>query len=107
MAARMAHADFIQTLPDGYRSHLGAQGVRLSGGQRQRMHWPERFSVTRNSCYLMRPPARSTQRASGTCSRRSPRSCESGRPSSSPTGKVINADRIVVMDEGRLSIVHA
>ena len=50
------------------------------------LHWPERFSVTRNSCYLMRPPARSTPRASGTCSRRSPRSCESGRPSSSPTG---------------------
>jgi ATP-binding cassette subfamily B protein len=37
-AARAAHAhDFIQQLPQGYRSHLGEQGVRLSGGQRQRL----------------------------------------------------------------------
>lgn len=37
-AARAAHAhEFITTLPDGYRSQLGAQGVRLSGGQRQRI----------------------------------------------------------------------
>jgi ATP-binding cassette subfamily B protein len=37
-AARAAHAkEFIERLPDGYRSHLGEQGVRLSGGQRQRI----------------------------------------------------------------------
>ena len=37
-AARAAHAhEFIQDLPDGYRSDLGDQGVRLSGGQRQRI----------------------------------------------------------------------
>ncbi len=37
-AARAAHADdFIRRLPEGYRSHLGEQGVRLSGGQRQRI----------------------------------------------------------------------
>jgi len=37
-AARAAYADeFISALPDGYRSHLGDQGVRLSGGQRQRI----------------------------------------------------------------------
>ena len=37
-SARKAHADeFISTLPGGYDSHLGEQGVRLSGGQRQRI----------------------------------------------------------------------
>ncbi len=37
-AARDAYAhDFIQQLPDAYRSFLGEGGIRLSGGQRQRI----------------------------------------------------------------------
>jgi len=37
-AARLAQAhDFILTLPDGYATRIGGQGMRLSGGQGQRI----------------------------------------------------------------------
>ncbi|TBV08292.1 ABC transporter transmembrane domain-containing protein [Phytopseudomonas dryadis] len=37
-AARAAHAhDFIMKLPEGYQTHLGDAGLGLSGGQRQRL----------------------------------------------------------------------
>jgi subfamily B ATP-binding cassette protein MsbA len=37
-AGRAAHVDeFVQQLPDGYATEVGAAGVRLSGGQRQRV----------------------------------------------------------------------
>ena len=37
-AATKAYAiEFINQLPDGFKSYLGEQGVRLSGGQRQRI----------------------------------------------------------------------
>ena len=38
VAARLAHCDeFIERMPQGYRSMVGDRGVKLSGGQRQRI----------------------------------------------------------------------
>jgi ABC-type multidrug transport system fused ATPase/permease subunit len=37
-AARLAHADdFVERLPEGYRTVVGTRGITLSGGQRQRI----------------------------------------------------------------------
>ena len=69
-AADAAHAtEFLDRLPDGFATHLGERGVRLSGGQRQRIAIAR--AVLRNPpyCCSTKPPAPSTPKANGSCSR--------------------------------------
>jgi len=104
-AARAAAADdFIQALPDGYDSFLGERGTRLSGGQRQRV------AIAR--AILRDPPILLLDEATSALDAESERLVQQalGRLMQDRTtiviahrlATVLEADRIVVMDHGRI-----
>jgi len=104
-AARAAHAhDFLQRLPEGYHTFLGERGVRLSGGQRQRI------SIAR--AMLKNAPLLLLDEATSALDSESERAVQAaleeamkGRTTlviAHRLSTVVNADRIVVMDGGRI-----
>ena len=105
LAARAARADeFIQALPDGYATDLGERGVRLSGGQKQRISIARAILADRP--ILLLDEATSSLDAS---SERQVKLALDELMNHKTTliiahrlATVINADRIVVMDKGRI-----
>ena len=104
-AARAAYADeFIRALPEGYATYLGERGVRLSGGQRQRI------AIAR--AMLKNPPLLLLDEATSALDAESERVVQAalqaamqGRTTlviAHRLATVLSADRIVVMDGGRI-----
>ncbi len=104
-AARAAFAhDFIAALPAGYSTMLGERGVTLSGGQRQRIAIAR--AVLRNAPILLLDEATSAlDSESETLVQRALDRVMEGRTTlviAHRLATVTRADRILVLDEGRL-----
>ena len=104
-AARIAHAhDFILQMPEGYKTHLGDGGLGLSGGQRQRL------AIAR--ALLVDAPILLLDEATSALDAQSEHLIQEALPSlmqgrttlviAHRLATVQNADRIAVMDQGKL-----
>jgi ATP-binding cassette subfamily B protein len=105
IAAKAAAADeFIKQLPDSYDSYLGEQGTRLSGGQQQRI------AIAR--AILKNPPILLLDEATSSLDAHSEKRVQEALENlmkdrttlviAHRLATVLKADRIVVMDQGRI-----
>ena len=107
-AARAAHAhDFLQRLPEGYHTFLGERGVRLSGGQRQRISIAR--AILKNAPLLLLDEATSALDSdSERAVQAALEEAMKGRTTlviAHRLSTVVNANRIVVMENGRIADV--
>ncbi|HEY1609858.1 MAG TPA: ATP-binding cassette domain-containing protein, partial [Paraburkholderia sp.] len=103
-ASMAAAAGFIEALPEGYDTFLGERGVRLSGGQRQRL------AIAR--AILKNPPILLLDEATSALDAASERLVQTALDNAALNrttlviahrlATVQQADRIVVLDQGRI-----
>jgi len=107
-AAKIAHAhEFIEQLPQGYKTHLGDSGMGLSGGQRQRL------AIAR--ALLADAPILLLDEATSALDAQSEHLIQQALPTlmqgrttlviAHRLATVQNADRIAVIDQGRLMAI--
>ncbi len=105
-AARAANADqFITSLPNGYDTVIGERGIRLSGGQRQRIAIAR--ALLKDAPILLLDEALSNvDTENESIIQQALNRLMSGRTTlviAHRLSSVIAADRIMVLDEGRLA----
>ncbi|WP_207888417.1 ABC transporter transmembrane domain-containing protein [Pseudomonas sp. 30_B] len=104
-AARAAHAhEFILRLPQGYQTHLGESGQGLSGGQRQRLAIARALLVDAPILLLDEATSALDAESEHLIQQALP-GLMSGRTTlviAHRLATVLNADRIAVIDHGRL-----
>jgi ATP-binding cassette subfamily B protein len=104
-ACKAAYAtEFIERLPDGMNSFLGERGVRLSGGQRQRVSIARALLADR-AVLLLDEATSSLDAESESYVQKALEHLMRGRTTlivAHRLATVKNADRIVVMDQGRV-----
>jgi len=104
-AASAAHIhDFIMGLPDGYEAEVGERGLKLSGGEKQRVAIAR--ALLKNPCILIFDEATSALDSQSEQSIQAELDrIQVGRTTliiAHRLSTVMNADQILVMDDGRI-----